>query len=450
MTQISSLLHDIEAYNNDNRLRGAAYTSHKTYMTQGHGDYLGKLERALAAKHTANQTHINALDTYLSTHSWFHSGQIHNEIDCWTIQINLLNVLMIASPIIGLFMRNTRDNLINLRNNRRQKLQQIENYINATHSIYDEPNRLVAEVDRSLVRIEFADRCMTTGAVTLPTMVRVDEIIKKQRIFREVMPNSEYTWEQIKAMSPEERARLFESDMRLMAAFAVTEGLASAHNVDSQIFFEFHDVFWWNDYGRTVDGKMILTEIDGRMNMFLHRPDVNGVSVPFGFFNPDPFQTIFDNGWDGTVFSFYHFRSTDIPESLRDRTDEMKEIATHYALRSNSENAGKAILNYLGYYESLEMGNPKTSFFSSELDVIAGRWSGTSGRKNFYNEIEAHADLLLDNDLRANLSRAAMELRGRGEEAYFNAVAIADMAANDNSIDKILMDILWYFRNTLR
>ncbi|MCL1919308.1 MAG: hypothetical protein FWG14_13615, partial [Peptococcaceae bacterium] len=233
-------------------------------------------------------------------------------------------------------------------------------------------------------------------------------------------------------------------DYKLVAEIAVREGLATVHTVDGQVFYEFNDEFVWDNYGNNWTGMIVLTAIDGDMNLFIRRNDVNGISIPFGFFEPDLFQTLFTTGWTETTrFVFYHYRSNGIPLSLEDRKGDMEKIATYYALRTNSERAGLIILKYLGYVESLETGIPKTNFTNEELDAIAGRWSGSSGRSNFCHEIEAHADLLLDNDIRANAVKALMMARGRTEEDYYNSVGCADLAFGDNNVDKLAMDILW-------
>jgi len=120
----------------------------------------------------------------------------------------------------------------------------------------------------------------------------------------------------------------------------------------------------------------------------------------------------------------------------------------HYALRDNSEALGRAVLLYLGYSESLDSGERRTSFTDSELDEIAGRWSGSYGANNFSNEIEAHADMLVDGDIRARTARTAwLAMRPEWDEArYFDAVAVADMARDDTGADKFLMDFFWQFR----
>ena len=263
-------------------------------------------------------------------------------------------------------------------------------------------------------------------------------------------------------LSPEELAALvyarkylfehgdLEFDLHLIAQLAVVEGHATAHTVDGQVFFVFNDEFKWGDYGldEPFFGRMILTETDDRMSLFIKRPSVNGVAVPFGLFHPSLFQTLFESGWDGTIFEFYHFRSTYIPESLAERVGEMRAIAEHYALASNSQALGDSILRYLGYFESLESGAPQATFRNRDLNSVADRWSGLNGatRHTFAREIEAHADMLMDNDIRANLARWGMEnLRDRSTESYFDAVAIADMAADDTGLDTTLMELFWSF-----
>ena len=91
------------------------------------------------------------------------------------------------------------------------------------------------------------------------------------------------------------------------------------------------------------------------------------------------------------------------------------------------------------------VGTPKTYFTDGELDAIAGRWSGSPGRSNFCNEIEAHADLLLNNDIRAQACHFAMTVfpGGRTEEEYFNSVGCADLAFGDSGTDKQIMDVFW-------
>jgi len=155
-------------------------------MVEGHVVFLDKFLWALEAKYASNQTHITAIDSHLSTSEWYCSNQIQGEIDSYQTQINLLNALIAASTVLSSTalngLQNTRQNLINLCQDREEKLARLGSYVNATRGIYDEPDRLMDEADRLLMRIEHAERSLAaTGMLTvsLPSPERLDAILRQ-------------------------------------------------------------------------------------------------------------------------------------------------------------------------------------------------------------------------------------------------------------------------------
>lgn len=76
--------------------------------------------------------------------------------------------------------------------------------------------------------------------------------------------------------------------------------------------------------------------------------------------------------------------------------------------------------------------------------MLAEKYSGSSGMNNFIGEIEAHAELLMNN---SNLSKVIKyfytDILKRPEEDYFKSLAIADLAYDDNNYDKRIMDLYW-------
>ena len=185
--RISALLSDIEAYVNDTRLQGRAYTAHKKYKSEGHGDYLRKLRQALFAHEEANNRHMRALETYLSPYEWLHKDQIQDEVDDWTRELNWLNgwlsnVSVFSAELAATLWVNTRKVLENLIAIGHKKLQQIADFEAATNGLYDEADQLLTEANRLLVRIEHSERCLTTGSVTMPAMSKVDDIVAVNEI----------------------------------------------------------------------------------------------------------------------------------------------------------------------------------------------------------------------------------------------------------------------------
>ena len=182
---INRLRRTIGAYTGENDLQGAAYLAHKSYMVHGHIAFLNRYAEALAAMIAANQRHIAAIDAHLSAHSWFHTGQIENEIATWTAQIRSIDFLISILPpgVSHSPLQNSRNNLVQLCNSRMQKLEQVQNYINATNGIYESAESKKAEANRLLVRLRLTERCATTGSVTMPTMLKVDIAILIDRLF---------------------------------------------------------------------------------------------------------------------------------------------------------------------------------------------------------------------------------------------------------------------------
>ena len=191
---IDRLLASINAYTGESELIGEAYSSHKTYMTDGHIAFLRKYSSALQSKISADQRHISAIDTHLSSHSWFHTGQIEGEIETWTRQIQNIDYLIHGLPpnISSAALRNTRNNLVRLRDRSREKLERVHNYISATNGIYETTETEIAEANRLLMRLNLTVRCATTGTVTMPTMLQVDIALLIDKLFpgsmREMLP----------------------------------------------------------------------------------------------------------------------------------------------------------------------------------------------------------------------------------------------------------------------
>ena len=193
ISNILKLSRDILAYSNETGLLGEAYSSHKNYMVDGHIVFLETFIRALEAKLAANQKHIREIDNHLSTSEWFHSGQIEIEIESYRFQINQLDILIDSMTKMGLStgvtrLQNSRRSFVNLRDNRKEKLDRLSKYVYATRGIYDEPNRLMDEASRLLMRIEHTERIFTAGTMTLtmPSLAHVDEIrLKSESIAQE-------------------------------------------------------------------------------------------------------------------------------------------------------------------------------------------------------------------------------------------------------------------------
>ncbi|MBC1499646.1 hypothetical protein HB943_03450 [Listeria weihenstephanensis] len=239
---------------------------------------------------------------------------------------------------------------------------------------------------------------------------------------------------------------------KYVTEWAVTNGKAKVITVDGQTYYEFIDTFYWVNYGHEEkNGTMIMTEVNGEMIMFLQREHEHAISVPFGTFYPDPFQVLGNSGWqplpkNGTLvdmespdtIKLYHWKSSDLPEGFTTSNDDLKAMADFYAGTYNSYDASVAILKYLAHDQNPE----KISFTNAELDEVATNWSGGHDRFEFAGEVEAHADMLVDDFILGNLAKSEFAKGQRKIEPvpsdeqidtiYYHAASIADMAKGEN------------------
>lgn len=190
-----------------------------------------------------------------------------------------------------------------------------------------------------------------------------------------------------------------------------------------------------------MSGNWVMTEIDGEIIGFIQRDTVNGIAVPFGVFEPDPFERLYTSGWEsmGPENDIYLLHMQNVKEGDVFSEKDLKDVAKYYTNSKSVAYAGKAMLDYLG---SKESGWEQTEFSRREYDKIAGRWSGSSGVENFLGEIQAHTDMLQNKGI-IKILKNLMEYRGKTEEAYFNSLAIADLASSEEGEDKKIMDALW-------
>ncbi|MCL2426547.1 MAG: hypothetical protein FWD05_09455 [Oscillospiraceae bacterium] len=184
LEQAPLLLSDIEAYNNENMLQGRAFTAHKKYKDQAHGDYLRKLIQGYTSFQGANDYHIQALNSFSRPDSRHCSVQIDNEItylnnrisniDWWRNAFSWWNDV---ATVIDHFTWETREILAGRRQIQLDKQADLQSYESATMGIYDEAVQYINEAERLLNRIEFAERCLTSGYVTLLSIDKVSELI---------------------------------------------------------------------------------------------------------------------------------------------------------------------------------------------------------------------------------------------------------------------------------
>lgn len=211
---------------------------------------------------------------------------------------------------------------------------------------------------------------------------------------------------------------------------------------DGKEFYEIKQPISYINYKDKITGKFVLTEIDGKKRLFIVRPDVKAVAVPFGEFidadKKSPFDYIIKNGKiSDKTFMHSHYRSDNRSSSYMTK-EEMKKLTEYYALKDNSQKVGENILIYL------REGN-------QTLDEVANIWSGSgSNRYNFGTEIEAHADMLLNKTRLTKFIQEVRKYQKNGnnnknfEKEYYNALGMADMARGDKGkADKILMDLIW-------
>lgn len=219
------------------------------------------------------------------------------------------------------------------------------------------------------------------------------------------------------------------------------------NTIDGNTYFTINKQFYYQDYGgKKYTAHFVFVEINGKVQMFLTQDGSKGMSVPFGVFHPDPFTS--SSGWEDVdpgdnsdgLPKLVHYKSDPFPVELEGRRGELEEIARYYSSTENCKNLGEAMLKYKGN-QDLRI----TDFNSDILNRLAGQYSGSSGERNFYEEIEAHADLLISETPETNAIRIGMLVSGKkkSNEEFFNSVGCADMAQGDTNYDKQAMDFLW-------
>jgi len=197
--QIVRLKQSIMRYTGDSRLCSVAFASHKNYMTEAHGDFYNKFYEALTAFRRANDLHMRRISADLASDDTFCSVQIQSEIDrlgslirttesviegiecrlrfaSWPAEITNLNEqLRYNRGVLGKLEPLYEDSL--------DRQRRLNAYVANTNGLYLEAERLRAEANRFLVRIESTEFCKATGTVSyMPEMTRVDEIIQIRKM----------------------------------------------------------------------------------------------------------------------------------------------------------------------------------------------------------------------------------------------------------------------------
>jgi len=192
ITTIPQLLNAIASYNSDQRLQGRAFTAHKGYMSEGHGDFLRKLLEAFTAQREANDSHKTAINTYLTAHSHYDAQQIQRELNILATLIPAmrLTIPLTLVPSVRQLLQEQLDDLIDRQETVQDKCDDLQSFIAATSGIYDTPNSLFAAIDPLLVRIERTARCIFTGVVTMPTLAELDDIIAAKAVYATFFDNN--------------------------------------------------------------------------------------------------------------------------------------------------------------------------------------------------------------------------------------------------------------------
>ncbi|MCL2425565.1 MAG: hypothetical protein FWD05_04415 [Oscillospiraceae bacterium] len=188
----------------------------------------------------------------------FCENQIQAEIDRLDIEIrDLERRIRNAGTIFGAFdgatlgdrplMNSTLNNLRVLRNGNVDRLCRLNAYVANTTGIYNEPERLLGEANRLFVRIESAELCRATGNVYVPSMERVDEIIRerKTQLFNELVERVDdlitdddlRLFKLLFEMNPERALKYLESYELMMLALSALP--RNAQLVDGQYIAHF-------------------------------------------------------------------------------------------------------------------------------------------------------------------------------------------------------------------
>jgi Uncharacterized conserved protein len=224
-------------------------------------------------------------------------------------------------------------------------------------------------------------------------------------------------------------------------ARGVYEGKITEKIFDGNTYYEFNDMFYFQNYGDINEGVFIFVEGSYGLEMFVINEGNNSVSVPFGIFEPDPFKQLFNGeGWKNLGEEapvLIHYRSEAIPEHLESKIKELNEVAKHYSKAKNSRELAQSLLRYLG---NVETEGVQEAFTLYELDDIATRWSGGESWRDFAGEIEAHAEIVYGTFFAENFIKwADKNINKRFIEdtdehdliGYYQAGAIADLGPGD-------------------
>ncbi len=242
---------------------------------------------------------------------------------------------------------------------------------------------------------------------------------------------------------------------------------------NGKVYYEIKYPITYRTQDKNITGKFVLTEVHGKKRLFVVRPESKAVGVPFGEFanikNKSPFDYIIENkkiqeqGNNERVFIHRHLRSSGKNSYMT--KEMMKEVTKYYSNYDNAQKITEAILTYLRDKENT-------------LDEVSNNWSGSGLNKaKFGTEIQAHADMLLDEKIFTKLLKIvktgidglssnipiddvnflsektiginySKKINEETERKYYNSAGMADMAKGDRGINKKMMDLLWQEKKT--
>jgi len=109
--ELDNIKHRQKALDGEREQIEIEYRKSLTKLEEGHGDFLRKLGEALSSQRDANNIQKDAVNTHLTSHSYYNSQQIQQELDRLAISIPSLRftISITKFPLLRRSLQNTLD-----------------------------------------------------------------------------------------------------------------------------------------------------------------------------------------------------------------------------------------------------------------------------------------------------------------------------------------------------
>jgi len=191
---------EIDTYNGEEGLQGAAFTAHKAYMSDGHGEVIRHMIIAYETLIAANNSHrLSVLWNLTERNRTYNQTMIIASINTYSqLQTAWNNTLFSGGSnwnsatiihnwqrINGPISQNTLTNFANNLAANERRRDEINRYISVTRNTYNEAELAFAELERAKQRITYASQCTTTGVTVPLAWEGLDALVAQTRFERE-------------------------------------------------------------------------------------------------------------------------------------------------------------------------------------------------------------------------------------------------------------------------